>query len=157
MPDRYRCHVEQATVRPERSKALEDLILKLFERRHHGLIAGREKDWLTVELVQSLREASQVYRNELSTQTSGPLPFALGYFRVRGGTLELISDEVPANMPPEAFVRFLSEFLQPGACLWFGEAGAETGWTVRGVDEVARVTAAGGAQSSDDASAGASA
>ena len=152
MPDRYRCRVEQATVRPERSKALEDLILKLFERRHHGLIAGREKDWLTVELVQSLREASQVYRNELSTQTSGPLPFALGYFRVRDGTLE-----VPANVPPKAFVRFLSEFLQPGARLWFGEAEAETGWIVRGVDEVARVTAAGEAQPSDDASAGASA
>ena len=157
MPDRYRCRVEQATVRPERSKTLEDLILKLFERRHHGLIAGREKDWLTVELVQSLREESQVYRNELSTQTSGPLPFALGYFRVRDGTLELISDEVPANVPPEAFVRFLSEFLQPGARLWFGEAEAETGWIVRGVDEVARVTAAGETQSSDDASAGASA
>ena len=109
MPDRYRCRVEQATVRPERSKTLEDLILKLFERRHHGLIAGREKDWLTVELVQSLREESQVYRNELSTQTSGPLPFALGYFRVRDGTLELISDEVPANVPPEAFVRLDSE------------------------------------------------
>ena len=158
MPDRYRCRVENTTVRPERRDTLEDLVLKMFERRHHRLIAGREKQWLTVELIQSLREASQVYRDELSTETEGPLPFALGYFRLRDDTLELVSDEVPANVGPKRFVQFLSEFLQPGARLWFADDDGEEGWAIRGVGEVAALPAASGApddQTPDDESAGA--
>jgi hypothetical protein len=154
MPDRYRCRVEQAPVRSERREALEELIVKLFERRHHSLIASREKDWLTVELVQALREASRVYRDELSTPIRGPLPFALGYFRVRGGVLECTSDELPATVPPERFVRLLSEFLQPGAQLWFGPPGDETGWKVRGVNDIVQVSASGEeSQFSDESSA----
>lgn len=148
MPDRYRCRVENTTVRPERRDTLEELVLKMFERRHHRLIAGREKQWLTVELIQSLREASQVYRDELSTETEGPLPFALGYFRLCDDTLELVSDEVPANVDPETFVRFLSEFLQPGARVWFADEAEEEGWVIRGVDEVAALPAA--AEAPDD-------
>ncbi len=140
MPDRYRCRVEQAAIRPQQIDTLGRLVRKLFERRHHRLIAGREKDWLTMELVQSLREASQVYREALSTETNGPLPFALGYFRVRNGTLELTSDEVPANVAPEPFVRFLSEFLRPGARLWFADDNGEVEWAIQGVDEVVEVT-----------------
>ena len=136
MPDRYRCRVEHMAIRPERRDTLEDLVYKLFERRHHRLIAGQEKQWLTVELIQSLREESRVYREELSTETEGPIPFALGYFQVRDDTLRLVSDEVPANVEPEAFVRFLSEFLQPGARLWFADEEGEEGWVVRGVDQV---------------------
>jgi hypothetical protein len=159
MPDRYRCSVENTAVRPERSNTLEDLVYKMFERRHHRLIAGREKDWLTAELIQSLREESQVYRDELSTETQGPLPFALGYFQVRDGTLQLVSDEVPANVDPKTFVRFLSEFLQPGARLWFADEEGEEGWGVRGVDEVDALPVAEEApddQTHDDESAGAS-
>ncbi len=159
MPDRYRCRVENATVRPERRDTLEDLVHKLFERRHHRLIGGREKDWLTVELVQSLREESRVYREELSTETEGPLPFALGYFQVRDGTLQLVSDEVPANVDPEPFVQFLSEFLQPGARLWFADEEGEEGWAVRGVGEIEPLPAASETtydQVSDEASEGAS-
>jgi hypothetical protein len=140
MPDRYRCHVENATVRPDRKDTLEALVRKLFERRHHRLIAGREKEWLTVELIQSLREESQVYREALSTQTDGPLPFALGYFQVRDDTLTLVSDEVPANVAPKVFVRLLSEFLKPGARLWFRDEEGEEGWEVRDVGEVVSVT-----------------
>jgi len=159
MPDRYCCRVENTAVRPERSDMLEDLVYKMFERRHHRLIAGREKDWLTAELIQSLREESQVYRDELSTETQGPLPFALGYFQVHGGTLQLVSDEVPANVDPKTFVRFLSEFLQPGARLWFADEEGEEGWAVRGVDEVDALPVAEEApddQTHDDESAGAS-
>jgi len=148
MPDRYRCRVENMAVRPEWSDTLEDLVYKMFERRHHRLIAGREKDWLTMELVQSLREESRVYREELSTETEGPLPFALGYFQVRDGTLRLVSDEVPANVDPKPFVRFLSEFLQPGARLWFADEAGEEGWEVRGVGEVAVLPSA--AETPDD-------
>ncbi|MFB6271749.1 MAG: hypothetical protein ABEL51_02520 [Salinibacter sp.] len=140
MPDRFRCRVENTVVRADRRDALEDLVWTLFERRHHDRIAGREKQWLTVELVQSLREESRVYREELSTETEGPLPFALGYFKVRGDTLELVSDEVPANVAPETFVRFLSEFLQPGARLWFANEERSEEWEVRGVDDVVSVT-----------------
>lgn len=154
MPDRYRCRVEQATVRPERRETLEELIVKLFERRHHSLIASKEKDWLTVELIQALREASQVYRDALSTPIRGPLPFALGYFRVRGGVLECTSDELPATVAPEPFVRLLSEFLEPGAHLRFGPPGEETGWKVQGVNEIVQVSASGEAQLSDASSAG---
>ncbi|MFB6099608.1 MAG: hypothetical protein ABEK84_10955 [Salinibacter sp.] len=136
MPDRYRCRVENTVVRPERRDTLEDLVWTLFERRHHDLIAGREKDWLRVELVQSLREQSRVYREELSSETEGPLPFALGYFKVRDDTLDLVSDEVPANVEPKIFVRFLSEFLRPGARFWFSTDGHEEGWAVRGIGEI---------------------
>lgn len=160
MPDRYRCRVENAVVRPEKREALEGLVRKLFERRHHGLIGGREKDWLTVELVQSLRAESQVYQENLSTKTDGPLPFALGYFQVREDRLTLVSDEVPANVSPETFVRFLSEFLQPGAKLWFADEEGEQAWTIQDVGEVARVsdggTDASPLQTAADESSGAS-
>ncbi len=158
MPDRYRCRVEDAIVRPEKREALEGLVRKLFERRHHGLIGGREKDWLTVELVQSLRAESQVYQEELSTKTDGPLPFALGYFQVRGDRLTLVSDEVPANVPPETFVRFVSEFVQVGATFWFGDEEGDQAWTIRGVGEVERGAGTAGAaprQVPEDESAGA--
>lgn len=154
MPDRYRCRVENMRIRSERSDALEDLVRKMFERRHHRLIAGREKDWLTLELVQSLREESRVYREDLSTETDGPLPFALGYFQVRDGRLRLVSDEVPANVEPKPFVRFLSEFLQPGARLWFARETGEEGWEVRGVGEIAALSAV--LEGADDQSEGAS-
>jgi hypothetical protein len=160
MSDRYRCRVDNMAIRPERSDTLEDLVYKMFERRHHRLIAGREQQWLTVELIQSLREESRVYREELSTETEGPLPFALGYFQVRDGTLRLVSDEVPANVDPKPFVRFLSEFLQPGARLWFADEAGEEGWEVRGVDEVDALPVAAEAQDGqaqgDEESAGAS-
>ncbi|MCS3938465.1 hypothetical protein GGP84_001080 [Salinibacter ruber] len=158
MSDRYRCRVEDAIVRPEKREALEGLVRKLFERRHHGLIGGREKDWLTVELVQSLRAESQVYQEELSTKTDGPLPFALGYFQVRGNRLTLVSDEVPANVPPETFVRFVSEFVQVGATFWFGDEEGDQAWTIRGVGEVERGGGTAGAaprQVPEDESAGA--
>ena len=158
MPDRYRCRVEDAVVRPEKREALEGLVRKLFERRHHGLIGGREKDWLTVELVQSLRAESQVYQEELSTKTDGPLPFALGYFQVRGDRLTLVSDEVPANVSPETLVRFLSEFVQVGATFWFADEEGEQVWTIQGVGEVDRGAGTPGAaprQVPEDESAGA--
>lgn len=159
MPDRYRCRVAQATVRSERRDTLEDLIQKLFARRHHNRVGGRETDWLTVELVQALRAESRVYREELSTQTQGPLPFALGYFQLRDDTLRLVSDEVPATMDPKPFVRFLSEFVQPGARLWFARAETEGGWEIRGIDEIVPLPDGAdpdSAQVTEDASDGAS-
>jgi len=141
MPDRLPCRAENVVVRRDRRETIEDLVYKMFERRHHNFVAGREQDWLTVELVQSIRRESEVYREELSTKTSGPLPFALGYFQLRGDRLALTSDEVPANMAPKAFMRFLSEFVKPGARCWFGAPPEAEGWEVRGVDEVARIEA----------------
>jgi len=142
MPDRFHCRVETVEIRADRREALEDLVWTLFERRHHDRIVCRKKQWLTVELVQSLREESRVYREELSTKTEGPLPFALGYFKIRGNTLNLVSNEVPANVAPETFVRFLSEFVEPGARLWFADEEGEESWEIRGVDDVVPLSAA---------------
>lgn len=158
MPDRYRCRVSNATVRPEKRETLADLVRKLFTRRHHNRVGGRETEWLTVELVQSLREESQVYKEDLSTKTDGPLPFALGYFRLRDGQFERVSDEVPANVEPRVFVLFLSEFLQPGAQFWFASEAGEEEWEIRGVGEVAALSTASEAsdrQATDDGSGGA--
>jgi len=138
MADRIPCRVDNIRVREEQRDVLEDVLYKMFERRHHNLVAGQEQDWLTVELVQSLRRESQVYQ-ELSTKTSGPLPFALGYFRLTGDTLRLTTEEVPSNVEPKILVRLLSEFVEPGARLWFGPRADEEGWEVRGVDELAPI------------------
>lgn len=156
MPDRYRCHVEQAIVRPPKRDTLDALVRKMFERRHHRRIAGQEKAWLEMELVQALREASRVYRDDFSTKTEGPLPFALGYFRVRDGHLELVSDEVPANVAPKVLVHLFSEFVEPGARFCFQWGKEEERWAVRDVGKV-EVLGPGGDQPSDwDDSAGVS-
>lgn len=136
MPDRIECYVENVEVRPEHRETVEDLVYKMFERRHHSYVGGQEQDWLTVELIQSLRRESTVYREELSTKTDGPLPFALGYFTLDEGILTLTTDQVPANVSPRTFVRFLSEFVTPGARLWFGTGDQREGWAVHGVDAI---------------------
>lgn len=136
MPDRIACRAENVKVRTKHRETVEDLVYKLFERRHHSYVGGQEQDWLTVELIQSLRRESEVYREELSTKTDGPLPFALGYFKLQDGTLTLTSDQVPANVAPRTFVRFLSEFVEPGARFWFGRGEDREGWGVEGVDDV---------------------
>ena len=118
---------------------MEDLIYKLFERRHHNYVAGQEQDWLTVELVQSLRRMSTVYQNELSTKTAGPLPFAIGYFRLQDGDLRLTTDRIPGNVEPKVLVRFLSEFVEPGARFWFGGDDNVEGWEVVGTDDLVRL------------------
>lgn len=137
MADRISCRVETLIVRSDRRETLEDLVFKMFERRHHHRVGGREQDWLTVELIQSIRQESDVYREELSQKTSGPLPFALGYFTMQKDRLKLTTDTVPANMGPEPFVRFLSEFVEPGGRLWFGTPPDDEGWEIQGVDNVA--------------------
>lgn len=133
------CHVERATVQPERRDDLDDLLHQMFMRRNHDYVGGQEKMWLKVELVQSLRGQSQVYREALSAKTEGPLPFALGYFRLRDDTLEAVSDTVPAAVSPEVLVRILSEFLQSGARFWFAQADAVAGWEIDGVGEIHRL------------------
>lgn len=149
MASSVRCRIESAVVRAQKADALSALIRQLFNRRHLSYIAPNERAWLTAELVQSLRRQSEVYRS-MSSKTSGPLPFALGYFRVVRGEVELVSDALPLG-EADVLVRLLSEYVEPGARLTFyAEAGPET-WIIRGVDEVERVdtTPVGGA--TDDA------
>lgn len=136
MSDRIACQAENVSVREEHRETVEDLIYTLFERRHHHFVGGEGQDWLTVELVQSLRGASAVYREELSSEMAGPLPFAFGYFQLTDGTLRLTTDEIPANVAPKTLVRFLSEFVEPGARFWFGEGDEKEGWSVNGVDDI---------------------
>jgi len=87
----------------------------MFSRRHHNRVSAGPSGqmWLTVELVQALRRVSQVYR-EFSTKTTGPLPFEIGFLRIRDNRLEPISDPLPIEHP-ELFVRMISEFVKPGA------------------------------------------
>jgi hypothetical protein len=70
------------------------------------------------------------------------LPFAVGYFQLQDDRLRLTTDEIPANVAPETIVRFLSEFVEPGARFWFGSGEAQNGWEVRGVDELTALSAA---------------
>lgn len=146
----YSCRFTDAVVRPDRKDDLEALIQKMFARRHHNRVSAGPSGqmWLTVELVQALRRASAVYR-EVSTKTTGPLPFEIGFLRIRDGRLEAISDPLKTD-GPEVFVRILSEFLEPGAKITLdlatdgaqAEADAEAKggtWTVRGAGEVEKV------------------
>ncbi len=135
-----RCETVNAQVRPDRVDALEALIRQLFNRRHHDLVASQDKMWMTVELVQSLRKQSSVYRT-MSSKTEGPLLFEIGYFRIQDGVLEPISDRLP-DARPEAMVRVLSEFLEPGAELHFHTNGEVFGWTIQGVDDVVPLSGA---------------
>lgn len=122
MPD-YTCTFENARVLEARRSELEALIEKMFARRHHNRVSAGPSGqmWLTVELVQALRRTSSVYR-ELSTKTTGPLPFEIGFLRIRDGNLEPISDPLPMDQP-EVFVRVISEFLQSGATIHLAHQG----------------------------------
>jgi hypothetical protein len=132
--------INGARVRPDRVDALSGLIQQLFNRRNLSYIPAKDRTWLTVELIQSLRRQSAVYK-ALSEKTSGPLPFEMGYLRLNGETVGVISDAIPVD-DPEVFVRLLSEFVKPGARLSFTtESGTET-WRIEGEDEVVRLGAA---------------
>lgn len=139
MPD-FSCTFENAFVVDDRRGDLEALIEKMFARRHHNRVSAGPSGqmWLTVELVQALRRTSDVYR-DLSTKTTGPLPFEIGFLRIVDGQLEAISDPLPIDQP-EVFVRVISEFLQPEAVIQLegsGEGGEESGrWTVTRSGEV---------------------
>lgn len=139
MPDAYRCVIENASVRPDREDELSDLIQTLFSRRNHRYVGGQERMWLEAELVQTVRRVSTVYREALSTPTSGPLPFALGYLRVRDGTLETVSETVPATLEPSALALLLSEFVVPDAVIHFPDH--DQTWRVDGVDAITTVDA----------------
>lgn len=132
-----RCETVNARIRENRAEELEALIRQLFNRRHHDLIASKDKMWLTVELVQSLRKKSSVYRT-MSSKTEGPLLFELGYFRIRDGALDTLTDTLP-EARPEALARVLSEFLEPGAELHFHTETEAFGWTIEGIDELAEL------------------
>lgn len=141
MPD-FSCTFENAFVIDDRRTDLEALIEKMFARRHHNRVSAGPSGqmWLTVELVQALRRTSEVYRN-LSTKTTGPLPFEIGFLRVVNGQLESICDPLPIDQP-EVFARVISEFLQPDAVIQLearSEEDAESGrWTVTRPGEVER-------------------
>jgi len=142
MPD-FSCTFENAVVLDERRGDLEALIQKMFARRHHHRVSAGPSGqiWLTVELVQALRRTSEVYR-ELSTKTTGPLPFEIGFLRIIDGELESISDPLPIEQP-EVFVRVISEFLSPDATIQLERRGEGDGlssgrWRVIQPGEVER-------------------
>jgi hypothetical protein len=128
MPD-FSCTFENATVLDERREELAALIQKMFARRHHHRVSAGPSGqiWLTVELVQALRRTSAVYR-ELSTKTTGPLPFEIGFLRIADGELESISDPLPIEQP-EVFVRVISEFLSPDATIQLERRGEGDGFS----------------------------
>ncbi|PEN15238.1 hypothetical protein CRI94_02870 [Longibacter salinarum] len=141
----YTCTFSDAAVREESRERLEALIQKMFARRHHNRVSAGPSGqmWLTVELVQALRRASEVYR-ELSTKTRGPMPFEIGYLRIRDGRLESISNSLRMDSP-EVFVRIVSEFVEPGATISLAaveesdEIPDGGTWSVIGIGDVEKV------------------
>jgi hypothetical protein len=140
MPDTVPCELSNAAVREEKAEAFQKLVRTLFERRHHEMMAGDDQQWATVELVQSLRRKSEMYREHLSSKMAGPLPFALGYLRIHDGAVTLTTDEVPAAVEPKKLAVLLSEFLKPGAELRMEWDGEPQRWIVR---DVAKIEKAG--------------
>lgn len=134
------CSISNARVRTDKQDDLRDLLRTLFERRNHPMIAGSDKQWMTVELIQSLRRKSEVYREHLSGKMSGPLPFALGYLRLHDGAVDFTTDEVPANVEPEVLACLLSEYLEPGAELSMQWDGDVQRWRIRDRADVTRLS-----------------
>ena len=139
MPETVPCEISNATVRDEKAAAFRKLVRMLFERRHHEMVAGDDKQWATVELVQSLRRKSDVYRNHLSSTMAGPLPFALGYLRINDRSVDLTTDEVPAAVEPKVLVALLSEYLEPGAEMVMEWEGETQHWRIREVAKIERI------------------
>ena len=150
MSPTVRVRIHTAHVRPDKAEALTDLIQQLFNRRNLSYIPAKDRTWLTVELVQSLRRQSAVYR-ALSEKTSGPLPFGLGYLRVSGETIEPVSDTIPVD-DPRVLVRLLSEYVAPGARLSFRMGDEIEVWQIDGEDEVTRLEKADGDVARDESS-----
>ncbi|WP_397547327.1 hypothetical protein ABUL39_02750 [Rhodothermus marinus] len=125
-----RIRLEQARVRIECREALATLIERLFLRRSFLYLTPADQQWQRPELVQLLRRHSRLYRT-ISTSFDGPLPFALGYFRVSEDELEPIAEAIPVE-DPEQLAWLLSEFLEPGACLWVEMDEGWQGWQIVG-------------------------
>jgi hypothetical protein len=129
--------VEATQVRDGGRKELSQIIDRLYRRRSLQRLSTWDQLRYTPEVADYLRRRSEVYRR-LSGEagTEGPLPFALGFFRITaGGALDPVADALP-DPQPELIARLLSEFLEPGGRLIFGEGDAETRWIVEGEDEL---------------------
>ena len=128
--------VEDGRVRPDRRDDLEAVIDRLYRRRTLTRLSTWDQLRYGPEIADYIRRRSRVYR-QLSGEmgTEGPLPFALGFFRVTSdGLLEPIADTLP-DPEPELLVRLLSEFLEAGARLYFGAEEGGTGWRIEGIGE----------------------
>ncbi len=128
MPEEVRCRLEDAAVRPARAADLQALIDYCYARRTLAHADAWDRIRHGEEVVRKLRQLSAAYRT-LSTETSGPLLFEIGYFRIAEGRLEPVARALP-DPHPEAVARVLSEFLEPGARIVFGEGEAARGWTI---------------------------
>ncbi len=133
-----RVRLEQARVRADRRAALGELSERLFLRRSFLQLRPSDQRWQRPELVQLLRRHSQLYRT-ISTPFDGPLPFALGYFRIRANELEPVAEAIPLE-DPEQLVWLLSEFLQPGARFWVKVGEAWQGWQIVGEGQIQTIS-----------------
>ena len=132
--------LEAAQVRPESREALAAIIDRLYRRRSLQRLSTWDRLRYGPEVADFLRRRSRVYR-ALSGEagTEGPLPFALGFFRITSeGALQPVANALP-DPQPELLCRLLSEFLQPGARLFLGEGENETVWQIGGEDDVQRL------------------
>lgn len=128
-------------MREERREALEQIIDRLYRRRSLRRLSTWDRLRYGPEVADFLRRRSRIYRH-LSGEagTEGPLPFALGFFRVTPeGAFQPVASTLP-DPQPELLCRLLSEFLEPGARLFFGKREGEAGWQVDGEGQVRRVS-----------------
>ena len=132
--------LEDAQVQPERRGELEEIIERLYRRRTLRRLSTWDQLRYGPELADFLRRRSRVYRRLGGAPgEEGPLPFALGFFRIAaGGRLDPVADAVP-DPQPELIVQLLSEFLEPGARLFFGRGESEQGWRIEGEGEISRL------------------
>ncbi len=133
-----RVRLERAHVRTKYREPLATLIERLFLRRSFLYLTAADQQWQRPELVQLLRRHSRLYQS-ISTPFDGPLPFALGYFRVSENVLEPIAEAIPVE-DSEQLAWLLSEFLEPGACLWIEMDEGWQGWQIVGEGQLRSVS-----------------
>ncbi len=136
-----RCYLVRARVRTERRAQLSELSERLFLRRAFLYLSPTDQQWQRPELVQLVRRLSILYR-QCSTPFEGPVPFALGYFRIEADMLEPVADRIPID-DPELVVWLLSEFLEPGAQVWVEMDSGWCGWGIEGEGQVQLLAANG--------------
>lgn len=132
------CWFKDARVRPDRKATLEALIHRVFARRSVAHLRDWQSDWHRKDLIRDIRSQSTQYA-AVSDPEDGPIPFALGHLRIRDGHLETVATPLAVEHP-EVLVRLLSEFLEPGACVWFRQGEAQVGWEIRGEGAVERLS-----------------
>jgi hypothetical protein len=131
------CWFDHARVRPDKKATLEALIHRVFARRSVAHLRDWQSTWHRKDLIRDIRSQSTQFA-AASDPEDGPIPFALGHLRVRDGHLEAVATPLAVEHP-EVLTHLLSEFLEPGARVWFRRGATSFGWQVQGAGSIVRI------------------